>query len=88
MWGAWRRPTSTPDQHPWAQLSLLHSPLGTLVRRRTELGLWRQRRGVSHTLDDLRERAPCIPTLPPPELTFGHSPDPPHNVLAQPSPPL
>lgn len=63
MGGAWGRPTGTPDQHPRAQLPVLPRSPGTLIRWRTELGLWRQRSGAGSTLDDVKERGhPAIPT--------------------------
>lgn len=93
MGGAWGRPTGTPDQHPRAQLPLFPRPPGTLIRWRTELGLWRQRSGAGSTLDDLKERGhPAIPTLPRLQRKCGHSSDPSHNFLSPlqlspPSPP-
>ena len=70
MGGAWGRPTGTPDQHPRAQLAIIPSPPRTLIRRRTELGLWRERKRVGNTLDQLREKVPCQSPLP--EPTLGH----------------
>lgn len=93
MGGAWGRPTGTPDQHPRAQLPFLPRTPKTLVRWRTELGLWRQRNGAGDTLDDLRKRGhPAIPTLPRLQRKCGHSSDPSHNALpplqlSPPSPP-